>query len=63
MSRERAAARIKSPRHFVLYFLPRDDEVVVSRILHDSRDLARHVPERHRDLASGQSPRRPRRQS
>ena len=44
-SRRRAASRIKSPRHFVLYFLSTDDDsVVVERVLHVSRDLARHVP-------------------
>lgn len=51
LSRERAGSGVKSPRHFVLYFLPHDDEVVISRILHDSRDLARHVPSRHRKQA------------
>ena len=43
-SRGRARSRIKTPRHFVIYVLPRPDEVVVSRVLHDSRDLARHIP-------------------
>ncbi|VAX07384.1 hypothetical protein MNBD_GAMMA26-2648 [hydrothermal vent metagenome] len=46
-SRERAGSGVKSPRHFVLYFLPHDDEVVISRILHDSCDLPRHIPVRH----------------
>ena len=31
----------------MLYFLPDEDAVVVSRVLHDSRDLARHVPDEH----------------
>lgn len=50
-SRARAGTRIGSPRHFVLYFLPRENEVVISRILHDSRDLARHVPQDHIEVA------------
>ncbi len=51
LSRERAASKIKSPRHFILYFLPHDNEVAISRVLHDSRDLARHIPDDHRERA------------
>lgn len=51
LSRGRAGSPIKSPRHFVLYFVPDEDAVAVSRILHDSRDLARHVPGEHRNEA------------
>jgi len=47
LSRERAGSRIKAPRHFLLYYLLSKDIVVLSRILHDSRDLARHVPDDH----------------
>ncbi|MEO8025031.1 MAG: type II toxin-antitoxin system RelE/ParE family toxin [Bryobacteraceae bacterium] len=40
--------RVKEPRHFLVYRI-RDDRVVeVARILHDSRDLERHVPEPYR---------------
>jgi toxin ParE1/3/4 len=36
--------RVKEPRHFLLY-RNRDDGVVeVARILHESRDLQRHLP-------------------
>ena len=52
LSRNRAGGEIRAPRHFVLYFLPTEDEVVVSRVLHDSRDLARHVPDDHLDQAT-----------
>lgn len=48
LSKSRAESDVKSPRHFVLYFLPKKDEIVVSRVLHDSRDLARHIP--HEDI-------------
>ncbi|WP_085620029.1 type II toxin-antitoxin system RelE/ParE family toxin [Thalassospira alkalitolerans] len=49
LSRKRASSYVKAPRHFVLYFIPSDNEVAVSRVLHDARDLARHLPEKHLD--------------
>jgi toxin ParE1/3/4 len=58
LSRDRSASGVKSPRHFILYFLPGDDEVVVSRVLHDSRDLARHVAVDHLEQARTTAPRR-----
>ncbi len=60
LSRERAASTVKSPRHFVLYFLPHDDEVAISRVLHDSRDLARHVPDEHLKKAENLAPKKDR---
>lgn len=43
-SRERVAGeRVKAPRHFVLYRYM-DEKVEFARLLHDSRDLARHLP-------------------
>ena len=43
-SRDRAAGeRVKSPRHIVLYRI-HPLHVEVLRILHDSRDLAQHLP-------------------
>ena len=45
LSKQRTSSRIiKKPRHIVLYFLPKPDEIVVLRILHDSADLQRHLP-------------------
>ena len=38
-----AGERVKAPRHFVLYRYV-DEKVEFARLLHDSRDLARHVP-------------------
>jgi toxin ParE1/3/4 len=35
---------VKRPRHVVLY-RPQGDIVYILRILHDARDLARHLPE------------------
>ncbi len=43
-SKSSAASNVKTPRHFVLYLLAREDEIVVSRVLHDVRDISRHVP-------------------
>lgn len=44
-SRENVAGeRVKAPRHFLLYRVT-GSAVDVLRILHDSRDLAQHVPE------------------
>jgi toxin ParE1/3/4 len=43
-SRERVAGeRVKAPRHFVLY-RHMDEQVEFARLLHDSRDLVRHLP-------------------
>ena len=39
-----AGARVKKPRHFLLYRLCGDGIIEVFRILHDSRDLGRHLP-------------------
>ena len=43
-SRERVTGdQVKAPRHFVLY-RHIDEKIEFARLLHDSRDLARHVP-------------------
>lgn len=43
-SRERVAGKtVKAPRHFVLYRFA-GEAVEFARLLHDSRDLARHLP-------------------
>lgn len=44
-SRVRAGAKVKKPRHLILYLHPKENVVVVLRILHDSRDLIRHLPD------------------
>jgi toxin ParE1/3/4 len=38
---------VRNPRHFVIYRRRRDQTTVIDilRVLHDSRDLARHLPE------------------
>jgi toxin ParE1/3/4 len=46
-SRNRVAgARVSSPRHLVLFRQSAEGVFEVVRILHDSRDLARHLPGR-----------------
>ena len=48
-SRDRVTGpRVKAPRHFVLYRY-NHGKVEFARLLHDSRDLAQHVPEALRD--------------
>lgn len=51
LSRDRAGSQIKTPRHLILYYQFKDDEIAVSRVLHDSRDLARHLPDQDRERA------------
>jgi toxin ParE1/3/4 len=48
-SRSRVSgSRMKAPRHFLLYRRRDDGVIEVARILHDSRDLRRHLPEEYR---------------
>lgn len=39
---------VKSPRHFLLYRLLDERVIEVGRILHDGRDLERHLPKQFR---------------
>lgn len=53
-SRSRVSgARVKEPRHFLLYRRRDDDVIEVARVIHDGRDLQRHLPE---DYRHGRSP-------
>jgi toxin ParE1/3/4 len=48
-SRRRVSGQgVKAPRHFLLYRRREDGVVEVARILHDSRDLERHLPQEYR---------------
>lgn len=40
----RCVGRIRKPRHFLLYRVGTDGYLEIGRILHDSMDLARHLP-------------------
>ena len=41
-SKRRADNKVRKPRHFILFKDVGDDTLLVSRVLHDSRELARH---------------------
>lgn len=48
-SRDRVEGkRVKAPRHFLLYRRAGKDVIEVARILHDSCDLARHLPRKYK---------------
>ena len=40
----RSVGRIRKPRHFLLYRVADDGCLEIGRVLHDSMDLARHLP-------------------
>ena len=53
-SRSRVSgSKVKDPRHFLLYRRREDGVIEVARILHDGRDLQRHLPEGYRRTAPG----------
>lgn len=41
---EPAADRVRRPRHFLVYRMGSEGGVEIGRVLHDSMDLARHLP-------------------
>jgi toxin ParE1/3/4 len=47
--------RVKQPRHFLLYRCRDDGAVEIGRVLHESVDLQRHVPDEYRLQAEGVS--------
>ena len=44
---------VKEPRHFLLYRRIDERVIEVARILHDARDLDRHLPEGYRRVPPG----------
>jgi toxin ParE1/3/4 len=51
-SRERVVGdRVRAPRHFLLY-RRRNEVLEIARVLHDARDLKRHLPGEFRSLLS-----------
>ncbi|MEO8130508.1 MAG: type II toxin-antitoxin system RelE/ParE family toxin [Bryobacteraceae bacterium] len=49
LSRTRVTgSTVKEPRHFLLYRKREDGVVEIARVLHDGRDLDRHLPEEFR---------------
>ncbi|RUL84611.1 type II toxin-antitoxin system RelE/ParE family toxin [Tautonia sociabilis] len=45
---KRSVGRVRRPRHFLLYRTIAEGGVEVGRILHDSMDLSRHLPDDYR---------------
>jgi toxin ParE1/3/4 len=39
---------VKNPRHFLLYRRREDGVIEIARVIHDARDLARHLPQTYR---------------
>jgi toxin ParE1/3/4 len=43
-ARAKAAGRVRTPRHFLLYRCASPDIVGVGRVLHEAMELSRHIP-------------------
>ena len=43
-----AIGSVRHPRHFLLYRISGDGRVEIGRVLHDTVDLMRHLPEEYR---------------
>jgi toxin ParE1/3/4 len=56
LSRSRVrGSGVKEPRHFLLYRRRDAGVIEVARILHDGRDLQRHLPEDYRRMDAGEN--------
>jgi toxin ParE1/3/4 len=47
---------VKAPRHFLLYRRREEGMIEVGRVIHDARDLERHLPEDYRFSSHGEKP-------
>jgi toxin ParE1/3/4 len=47
---------VKAPRHFLLYRRREEGVIEVGRVIHDARDLERHLPEDDRSSSHGEKP-------
>jgi toxin ParE1/3/4 len=54
---ETSAGKVHRPRHLLLYRTRDDGRVEIGRVLHDSMDLSRHLPEGYEASYSEQAPR------
>jgi toxin ParE1/3/4 len=45
--------RVKRPRHFLLYRTRPDGTVEIGRVLHESMDIAKHLPDEFRSQKAG----------
>jgi toxin ParE1/3/4 len=43
-----AIGKVRHPRHFLLYRIRDDGRVEIGRVLHDTMDLKRHLPDEYR---------------
>jgi toxin ParE1/3/4 len=50
-----ATGRVRRPRHLLLYRTNDDGRIEIGRVLHDSMDLARHLPEAYRPNGGGET--------
>ena len=41
----KSLGHVKQPRHFLIFRLTRDKVVQIARVLHDSMELAKHLPD------------------
>lgn len=48
----RSIGRIRKPRHFLLFRVAQNGCIEIARVLHDSMDLDRHLPEDFQSAAS-----------
>lgn len=44
----RSQGRVRNPRHFLLVRLAADGRLEIGRVLHESMDLTRHLPDEYR---------------
>lgn len=51
LSRPRSGSSVKSSRHVIIYVDLSEHGIGVSRVLHDSMVMSRHIPREHRDGA------------
>ncbi|MEH6717129.1 type II toxin-antitoxin system RelE/ParE family toxin [Parasphingorhabdus flavimaris] len=46
LSKQRADSPVKSPKHFVLYYVHKNDDLLINGVLHESRDIERRISDR-----------------
>jgi len=53
---DRAVGQVQRPRHFLIYRFTSKNEVEIGRVLHDSMDLAAHLPAKYRAASDPDEP-------
>jgi len=46
LSKDRAESSVKSPRHFIIYHLHQNDDLLIKGVLHEARDIPRQIETR-----------------